>query len=200
MKKHLLFSLFLLSGFICKGTIHVISNSGFTFTPMMTTILAGDTVDFQIDPSHNAVEVSQSTYISNMNTALPGGFSVGFGGGMVFTAGWTQGTHYYVCQPHASFQMKGTIEVQGTVGIGESYAMPGIVTAPNPFTSSMTVHAPGMDSFDIYAISGAWVMSVALDQANAPYTLHSEALAPGMYFLRFRRDDAVAETRRVIKY
>lgn len=94
------------------ATTHTISNSGTSFSPATLSINLGDTVVFSLDPSHNAVEVSQATWNSNGNTPLSGGFSVSFGGGtVVLTA---TGTYYYVCSPHASLGMKGTITVTST--------------------------------------------------------------------------------------
>ena len=89
--------------------MHTVMNMGFSFSPSLLTINAGDTVRFNLDSNHNAVEVSQTTWNANGNTPN-GGFSVGFGGGdVVFN---TPGTFYYVCQPHASGGMKGRIVVQ----------------------------------------------------------------------------------------
>jgi plastocyanin len=89
--------------------MHTVTNAGFSFSPSLLTINAGDTVRFQLDTIHNAVEVSQATWNANGNTPN-GGFSVGFGGGdVLFT---TPGTYYYVCQPHAGSGMKGRIVVQ----------------------------------------------------------------------------------------
>ena len=89
--------------------MHTVTNSGFTFTPSLLTVNAGDTVRFQLDSIHNAVEVSQATWDANGNTSN-GGFAVDFGGGdVVFN---TPGTYYYVCTVHASMGMKGRIVVQ----------------------------------------------------------------------------------------
>ena len=92
-----------------QATIVTVNNSGFTFSPANITINLGDTVNFVLASNHNAVEVSQANYNANGSTMLPGGFSTVFGGGMVTQL--SIGTHYYVCAPHASMGMKGTITV-----------------------------------------------------------------------------------------
>ncbi|MAT39452.1 MAG: hypothetical protein CL946_07590 [Ectothiorhodospiraceae bacterium] len=97
------------SGF---ATTHIITNSGFTFSPDDITINVGDTVTWNIGGAHNVVEVSQATWNSNGNTPLSGGFSHGFGGGTTVFS--TAGTHWYVCSPHASSGMKGKITVVQT--------------------------------------------------------------------------------------
>ncbi|MGY8932434.1 MAG: hypothetical protein ACKVH2_06955, partial [Flavobacteriales bacterium] len=58
-------------------------------------------------PSHNAVEVNQSTFLSN-GTLSNGGFSIAFGDTGTFIPTINQ-TYYYVCQPHVLFGMKGVI-------------------------------------------------------------------------------------------
>ncbi len=100
-------------------TEYVVNNQGFIFAPADLTIAVGDTVNWTIGSIHNVLEVSQATYNTNGNTALPGGFSTPFGGGKVgFSA---PGTYYYVCDPHASLEMKGTITVTAATTTGETF-------------------------------------------------------------------------------
>ncbi len=85
-----------------------VSSPGFSFSPASVTIRAGDTVNFVLAGIHDAVEVSKATWDANGN-ASNGGFRIPFGGGShTFTQ---PGTYYYVCEPHASMGMKGTIIV-----------------------------------------------------------------------------------------
>ncbi len=88
------------------GTTHTITNDGFNFVPMQLDVEVGDTVIFDIGSTHNAVEVSEATY-NNRGTASNGGFEVGFGGGIIVIE--EAKTYYYVCTPHASLDMVGTI-------------------------------------------------------------------------------------------
>jgi plastocyanin len=87
----------------------IVTNSGFTFVPADVTIDAGDSVQWQLAGIHEVVEVTQQTWNANGNTPKPGGFSTPFGGGTVKFD--TPGTYFYVCSPHASLGMKGTITV-----------------------------------------------------------------------------------------
>ncbi|HYQ85642.1 MAG TPA: plastocyanin/azurin family copper-binding protein [Bacteroidota bacterium] len=105
------------------ATVHTISNSGFTFSPNNVTIVSGDTVQFVIAAMHDAVEVSKATWDVNGNTSN-GGFMVPFGGGTIVLT--DTGTHYYVCEPHASIGMKGIIAVN---------------PAPPPPLNSLTVES-----------------------------------------------------------
>ena len=83
-------------------------DTGFSFSPATATITAGDTVKFMLSGSHDAVEVSKSTWDANGATSN-GGFTVPFGGGSVTFN--QPGTYYYVCIAHVALGMKGTIIV-----------------------------------------------------------------------------------------
>jgi plastocyanin len=84
-----------------------ITNQGMNFSPDTITINLGDTITFSLGNSHNAVEVSQSIFLSN-GTSSNGGFSINFGQTGTFIPQFEQ-SYYYVCQPHASSGMKGVI-------------------------------------------------------------------------------------------
>lgn len=93
------------------ATTVTVSTVGNSFTPEELVINAGDSVEFSLGATHNAVEVSESDYSANKSTAKSGGFSVGFGGSETVTFD-EPGTYYYVCAPHVALGMKGTITVQ----------------------------------------------------------------------------------------
>lgn len=96
-------------GVMGQATRHVISNAGFDYTPDYLEIQLGDTVSFELSGSHDAVEVSRATWMSN-GSASNGGFVLGFGGGEWIPA--VVDTFYYVCTPHASMGMKGRVVVR----------------------------------------------------------------------------------------
>lgn len=91
-----------------NAVTHIITNSGFSFSPAVININLGDTVNFVLEPMHNAVEVSEATWSANGNTSN-GGFSIPFGGGILVPD--QAKIYYYVCSPHASIGMKGIIRV-----------------------------------------------------------------------------------------
>jgi plastocyanin len=130
--------MYALTGFGAKKEI---TNVGFTFNPASLTIEAGDNVSFVLEAMNNAVEVSQATWNANGTTALPGGFSVPFGGGELLPAQLPVGTHYYVCTNHASSGMKGVIIVGTATGIDESLGQVDISIFPNPAIELITVKA-----------------------------------------------------------
>ncbi|MDP7430336.1 MAG: plastocyanin/azurin family copper-binding protein, partial [Flavobacteriales bacterium] len=108
MKKYLslLFSIYFLSLNAQNSHTIMAVAGGITFSPDTLTITIGDTISFNIGSTHNAVEVSDSTWIAN-GTASNGGFNIPFGGGAFIPT--TVQAYYYVCQPHVTMGMKGVI-------------------------------------------------------------------------------------------
>ncbi len=140
MKKIYLFILIVTCAlsFNANAKVWNVTNSGFTFSPSTVTITLGDTVIFNLASIHNAIEVSQATWNANGSTSN-GGFSVGFGGGMVVPT--MVKTYYYVCQPHASSGMKGQIIVNPSTGIPSAPTVDGILKfEPNPASYNTKVH------------------------------------------------------------
>ena len=96
-----------------SGTVHEVSTSDSNndFTPQDLVIDVGDTVRFVMTSTHNAIEVNQDTYDARGITPIEGGFQVGFGETQDVT--FTEvGTHYYVCTPHVTMGMIGTISAE----------------------------------------------------------------------------------------
>ena len=92
------------------------------FEPEVLNIDVGDNVTFVWDNgSHNVAQSSDS----GSNVYLAGGFSSGspqVGGNWTLPSAYTSldGTLYYICEPHATMQMKGTIIVgTGVVPVPE---------------------------------------------------------------------------------
>ena len=108
------------SCFFVQPVNHTINTVGMFFDPDTLHVTVGDTIIFNIDNFHNAVEVDSATYVSN-GAASNGGFSFGVG-----TFEWIvpqAQTYYYVCQPHAMMGMKGIIIA----------SMPSIDGCTNPY-------------------------------------------------------------------
>ncbi|MEL7119870.1 MAG: CHRD domain-containing protein, partial [Bacteroidota bacterium] len=137
--------LLMLLGSFSYATQHTITNSGFVFMPGTLNVTVGDTVNFDIGGTHNAVEVSESTYNSR-GTTSNGGFNVPFGGGQIVIT--EAKTYYYVCQPHVNFDMIGIIvateaempqkgEVFVTHLSGRNEALPTLSTGSGMLTATL---------------------------------------------------------------
>ncbi|MGD2036113.1 MAG: plastocyanin/azurin family copper-binding protein [Bacteroidales bacterium] len=174
-----------------NAATHTVQNESLSFTPDDITINQGDTVIFDIGESHNVVEVDESIWDENGNTSN-GGFSLDFGGGeLVFDV---PGTYYYVCQPHASSGMKGTIEVlpiSAISGIGKSREI--LLNAfPNPVSDRLlvefNVQQPTQVKIELVDITGQTVRGLITKNYTAG--VHNESfdlsnLAPGTYFIHY---------------
>jgi plastocyanin len=188
MKKNLLIFLLFSFGTVCFCTTHLITNAGTTFTPAAITITLGDSVNFSLGGIHNAVEVSKATWDANDNTPLPG-FSVPFGGGLVLPAQLTTGTHYYVCTPHASIGMKGTIIVQSASEIIENPMNTSVSIYPNPSNGEFQLEINGSRSaknFDlsIYDLKGDKVYAASDRELQNSYNIDLSALPKGIYLVK----------------
>jgi len=169
---------------------YTVSNAGTTFSPATLTIEVGEDVEFDLGSSHNAVEVTKETWDANGNTAKSGGFSVPFGGGeIVFN---TPGTYYYVCTPHASLGMKGTIIVQESTAISAvSDDLSAFHVFPDPasdhITVSYTLSSSAFITIRLFNTVGAEVASI-LRESQGPgqyqntYTLNND-VSSGLYFI-----------------
>jgi plastocyanin len=195
MKTIILSATFAFLTSIAFSTTVTITNSGTTFTPSTVTIQLGDTVKFQLASMHNATEVSQATWEANGNTPLPG-FATEFGGGTV--TGLTAGTHYYVCTPHASIQMKGKIIVNPATGIGNNQSDNGQISIyPNPTTGKFVVQYHGSKSVSenntsvirVYNLSGEVLNSMPV--LNDETTVNISALPAGNYIVRINDNENI---------
>ncbi len=94
-------------------TTHIVTTSGFDFVPENITIQAGDSImwtDLQA-AFHNVVETDCPTSSSSTSN---GGFDSGIAGGVdTFTVQFNDaGTFCYICEPHVSLGMVGSITVE----------------------------------------------------------------------------------------
>lgn len=185
MKTKILLSVCLMSisitGFSTKWTI---VNSGFTFSPSTLSISNGDSIVFSLGSIHNALEVSEATWNANGNTALPGGFETSFGGGMVMPVTLTVGIHYYVCHPHASSGMKGTITVLSTTGIEDVQTTAKFSVYPNPTSGLFSIKTEANNPGSEYRIFNLLGKQVIRGQLNSNTTqVDMNQFSPGVYFV-----------------
>ena len=92
----------------CDYSSYTIETVGMSFIPDTIVCDVGDTINFILGTGHNAVQVSDSTWISAGNTPLLGGFNFGYGSTGYFIPDDCQ-AYYYVCQPHSQIGMKGVV-------------------------------------------------------------------------------------------
>ena len=183
MKTKIILSLFLLamnfSGFSTKWTI---LNADFTFFPSELIISEGDSVEFILASAHNALEVSEQTWNADGNSALSGGFSTPFGGGLILPQKLSAGTHFFVCRPHASMGMKGKITVHSTTGMADNHTALNFSVYPNPTSGLFSVKANNSmlgSEYRIIDLSGNMVSKGLIN--NNVTQINLDQFSPGEY-------------------
>jgi plastocyanin len=185
MKKIILIAVLFVGAITGFSKTWIINNVGFTFSPASITITLGDTVNFVLDPIHDVVEVSLATWNADGTTPLPGGFTTGFGGGKVFPAKLTVGTHYYVCGVHAVDGMKGVIIVNTATGITQSLDNLDISVFPNPAKDFIVVKTDNRLSGSKYFLTNLEGMQILAGMINSETTIVDISLFDkGIYLFR----------------
>jgi plastocyanin len=186
------------SGYATKW---VIANSGDSFTPSSITVNQGDTINFVLESHHNAKQVSLATWNANGNTLLSGGFQTNFGGGMILASQLGLGTIYYVCEPHASIGMKGSIVVQGTTGFPEEMIKPELLVYPNPSDGKFRLEyagfqESGISNLEVYSIRGEKLYESAITGSISEIDLGS--MANGIYVLKINDGQKALAEKTII--
>ncbi len=196
MKKLLLFSAFLTLASFAFADTFTVTNSGFSFTPDDLAIVEGDEVIFDLGNSHNAVEVSEATWMMNGNTAN-GGFSIPFGGGSVIFD--VPGTYYYVCTPHAGNGMKGQITVSPISNIASVKVNTEISMYPNPTRGDLNLELDPnfVQNVEIIALNGQVFATFKVAQSITRVSVAD--LSKGIYFVRFIGAEEIITRRLVIE-
>ena len=203
--KRILLTLLVLStvttAFSTKWTVGV---SGYKFSPETITIKQGDSIIFNIGSSHDAVEVSQSTWSANKNTPLNGGFATIFGGGMVLPAKLTVGTHYYVCTPHAAGGMKGTIIVQTSTALEYSETKPDFAVYSGISGGQIRVELnikilTENSTLKFFNLQGQIINAFSGNLLSESNDYDLSALPKGIYFARFSNGNKTLISKLLIR-
>ncbi len=178
-------------GNVSQATTYNVTNAGFTFSPATLTINIGDEVNFDLGVDHNAVEVSKATWDVNGFTSN-GGFATPLGGGQVTFL--QPGTYYYVCVPHASLSMKGTIVVNTITGIDDPVGInnESFKIYPVPATEFITVgfNVPVTSDvrIDVLDIKGKNVKTIISSEYTSGSYIREvpvKGIVPGRYIIRY---------------
>lgn len=168
----------------------IITNDGFSFSPAVLTIQLGDTVTFQLTSVHNALEVDKTTWDANANDPVTG-FTTPNGGGMILPAQLPVGTHYYVCEFHASSGMKGTITVEQTTDIQGKQSQSEVKLYPNPseglfyFSFASDANRGLTIQLEVFDILGQKVLQISDVIRENHHQFDLSAYPKGVYFARF---------------
>ncbi|MCB8999033.1 MAG: T9SS type A sorting domain-containing protein [Bacteroidales bacterium] len=164
---------------------YTVTASGFSFTPATIDAFTGDNIVFQVGSAHPVIQVSQTTYNSNGNTALSGGFSFPSGTGTFVPV--EAGTYYYVCANHFSSGMKGKINVSFPLSLQKNTNENAYTVYPNPASENIIFRNSKNEVPDIiriYDITGNEVYKFSgLNASESDDLLDISSLKKGMYII-----------------
>ncbi len=108
---------------------------------------------------------------------------------MVLPAMLEEGTHWYVCQPHASMGMKGMIIVEGTTSTGPEPTANVMSIYPNPTDGNIQLTIEGAQlnqeyQFEIYNMQGKRVYATLRSVQPQLETIDLSTLSDGFYFVK----------------
>jgi len=182
-------------------TIHIITTPGFVFSPATINIQQGDSVRFNIGGIHRVEEVTEATWNANGATPKPG-FNTPFGGGLILPAQLAEGTHWYVCVPHAADGMKGKIVVAGTTSIRNQPTASVFNLFPNPSNGKFQLEmeqAANTSNYqmDIINNEGRKVYAVRNLEQRSLNEIDLTTFGTGIYFVRVY-DGSGIYTRKIV--
>ena len=199
----------LFTSIICLFSISAISQNKHTinvsatnvYTPDTLEIIRGDTVLFNVNQSHPTIQVSETTYRSNGNTPLTGGFgSFASPTSIVFNE---PGNIFFVCRPHAFLGMKGMIVVKNwPLGTDKELSATGVNVYPNPAKSFVTVQLPQatiVQSICVLNSNGLEVLRSSVNASVSSYSINTEALNSGIYNVAILTSDKKIVSKIVIQ-
>ncbi|MFC2151099.1 T9SS type A sorting domain-containing protein [Bacteroidota bacterium] len=203
MKRYLLTSIvvFVFHLSALTQTTHTINASGFSFSPPTITISVGDIVSFDVGSSHPVLEVSMSTWNSNGNTPLAGGFTFPSGSGDKMLN--AEGTYYYICENHISSGMKGRIIVSTATNVNDLKSFKDFKVFPNPLnTNQLTIENISYSNPEfelaIFDITGKSKIVMNGNLKNKQLVVDCSELVSGIYIIQLFVDNT-SYTSRIIK-
>jgi plastocyanin len=180
------------------ATTHTIDISGVTYSPSALNAVVGDEVVIMASGSHPLVEVNQTTWDANGNTAMSGGFGTHTS---TFTFTLTEvGVIYYVCSNHVSMGMKGMITVDINTDIS-SQNITALQLFPNPVVDG-TFNLKGEKELleesvlELYSVNGQLVHSFEITDASM--TLNVQVAAGTYTAVLVKNEKAIFRQRLMV--
>ncbi|MCY7411277.1 MAG: T9SS type A sorting domain-containing protein [Chitinophagales bacterium] len=186
-----------------SATIYIITNHFELYDPDSITINLGDTVLFQLDSFHNALEVNHATWDSGFAISN-GGFYTPFGGG-IWVAD-TAGTYYYVCELHAHDGMVGRIFVLDPNGISlpDKSSSKEISLFPNPAIDFVNVSLGNELLFHdlkflMVDVNGKNVREIDFAKSDSHITIPIADISDGVYFISVFSNNKFFNSKLIIE-
>lgn len=201
MKKTLLFCAATLLMLTSQAqTTHIVTAFDYGFAPENLTIAPGDSVYASFIGYHSLTEVTESDWNNNIASSN-GGFWIGleaptFENWFVIN---DPGMKYYICIPHASMGMKGTINVvDPTVGIAttEAYDATTVASLGNGMYS---LRFTNCESFVVITTSGKTVETIALNTQDNQLDIDLSGLSSGLYLGVFLENGKAMKVVKLVR-
>jgi len=167
------------------ATDHTITTSGFSYSPVVLTVMVGDNVTIVASPNHPTTQVSLETWEASGTTPLAGGFGTNT---TSFTFAITSvETIYYVCDNHVAGGMKGQIIVD-TSSLDDYTSSVKVDLGAMPITDGILNYTIAPTTIDlglieVISINGKRLVSEAIVDNSGSVALKAAA---GQYILLMR--------------
>ncbi len=175
-----------LSPFLRAQESYIITSSGYNFVPSELNVVVGDSVKFDVGPSHTARQVSEATWNANGTDALEGGFDFPSGEGVFVPT--VAGTVYYVCTIHVALGMKGTITVSEASSTDKITLQTKPTVYPNPASDILHLNSPSSQppsSITIFDVTGKAMLTLKNPgMENHVTTFSIYDFHEGLYFIK----------------
>ncbi len=181
---------------VAFATKHTIVDQNFKFLPDILSIQVGDTVVWDLANIHTVVEVDSTVWMNNGNTSNNGFQHPAGGGTTIFQ---TPGKYYYVCGPHASGGMKGTLTVLAPTSINELDLVNTFNFYPNPTRDIVTINLNEGSNFEKYIVQDLNGKTILLDQvASTKIQLNVKNYPKGIYFISLSNANGILTKKLIV--
>ena len=185
----------MIGGALTAATINVtVTNNA--FTPQAFNANVGDVVVWSFTQgTHN---VTSSVVPSGASSFMSGNLSSGTFSYTITTAG----TYGYFCSLHgtATSGMVGGFQATSTTGIAATTNKILDPAYPNPFKNKVTISYPtGATKVTIFNVIGSEVANFELEEGINKAELDLGTLNSGVYFYSIRKENAIVETKKIVK-
>ena|GEM_PF-560889 len=194
MKTSIIFVLaFLLFTVKSSGTVHVITQNGFSFSPSSLTVSIGDTIRWQWTAgSHTTTSISVPDGAQSWNNPLNSS-SVSFDYKIEVA-----GDYSYVCTPHQGLGMAGSFTALGFTSLNENISSVRF-SVINPFDESLKIYSSEGSALllTLWDLTGKVVLRTEFNGYGTE-NIVTESWPDGIYILSVKRKDNGKETVKKI--
>lgn len=194
MKKLYMLGIAMMLAAGAQATIHTVQVSNNTFTPQAFSATVGDTVRWVLAAG---THTTTSTAASIPSGATPWDQTLMTVGQTFDYKIMVAGNYGYVCTFHPG--MAGGFTAASTTGVTEQALNVAFTTYPNPFKDKLTITHSGIDKISIFNMTGAKVASFDVSAYDSKTVIDLATLPAGVYFLSTVKQEAIIETKRVVK-